>query len=334
MGKIQKRGADLAEHGVELGDFLFTQTTFQLEVEDGVGRVKGFACGTQFLDVGGVVQIGVEAHEANCSGGELFVAGGAIGFHFNPPSMTRVAAFHGVRCVNTGHEVKWLTSGACCGRGDMDVTEQPSVQAGVAEIAISHVEVTLIRIETQSLDVSMSDTDVKHVRGLFLFSNPSDGVLLTVLARAGTGVEADAIVVTLEVLGASFGEGEQVCALCERTELLPEFAIHSFVVVVISGKHEDGLAFKFCEDFHRTIDLGFGDGGFIKKISCHDDEMRVAIVCGGHHAFKRSETLINEPTFGRLRVLVKREADVVVGGVKNTKAHGEEEKKEKVKCAI
>lgn len=206
------------------------------------------------------------------------------------------------------------------------------MQTGVAEIAISHVEVTLIRIETQSLDVSMGDTDVKHVRGLFLISNPSDGVLLAVLARAGAGVEADAIVITLEILGASFGEGEHVCALCERMELLPEFAIHSFEVVVISGKHEDCLTFKCCEDFYRSLDLVFGDGGFIKKISCHDDEMRVATVCCGHHAFKRSETLINEPTFGRLRVLVKREADVVVGGVKNTKAHREEEKKDKMKC--
>jgi hypothetical protein len=206
------------------------------------------------------------------------------------------------------------------------------MEAGVSEVAFSHVEVALIRIETQSLDVSMGDADVKHVRGLFLIGNPSYGVLLSMFARAGAGVEADAIVIALEIFGASFGEGEHVCALCERTELLPEFAIDSFVVVVISGKHEDGLAFKFCEDFHCSLDLGFGDGGFIKKISCHDDEMRVASVCGGHHAFKRSETLINEPTFGRLRVLVEGKADVVVGGVENAEAHGEEEKKEKVKC--
>ena len=69
-----------------------------------------------------MVQIGVQAHELDRTGGELLVANGAVGVHFDPPGVAGVAAFHRVRGVDAGHEVKGLAGGAGRGGRDMDVT--------------------------------------------------------------------------------------------------------------------------------------------------------------------------------------------------------------------
>ena len=113
--------------------------------------------------------------------------------------MAGMPAFHGVRGVDAGHEIEWFPRGAGSWGGDMDVTEQPSVEAGIAEVAFCHVEIALLGIETEALDIAVGDADVQHAGRLFCIRHPADGVLCAVFARARARVKADLVIVAFEI---------------------------------------------------------------------------------------------------------------------------------------
>lgn len=284
--EIEEPRTEVAQHRIEFGDFLFPQSTGELEVEDGVGWVQGFALRSQSADVVGMVQGEGHPNEADRTGGELFMAAGAVGIQFDPPGMAGVAASHRVRRMDPGHEVKWLAGGAGRGGRNMDVPEQPGMEAGVAEVAIGHVEIPLVGIEPEALDIAVGDADVEHVGLLFLIRHPADGVLLAMFAGAWAGIKADLEIVAIESLGVRLGQGKHAAAVRRSTELFPDFAIRSLAEVVIAGEDKDRLAFEFPEDSHHPLDLGFRDGGLVEQIARDDNEVCLAVVGGGHHPFE------------------------------------------------
>lgn len=323
LREIQECRADPVQHRIEVVDLVFPQAAGELKIEDGVGCVHGFAGFPKIGDVVSVPEIGVQANEADGSGGELLLAAGAIGIHFDPPSVAGVAAFHRVRRMDAGHEVGRPTGGAGRGGRDMDVAEQPGVEAGLVEVTVGHVEIALVGIEPEALDIPVGDPDVEHARWFFLSGNPADGVLLAMLAGAGAGVEADLVIVEFKVLGARFGQGEHATAVRSGAELFPELAIRSFAEIMVAGENKGRLASEFSKDLYRPLDLGLGESGFIEQVACDDDEVRLAVVGGGYHPFERGVTFFDQSFPGSFRVLVEGKTDVVVGGVENAEAHGE-----------
>jgi hypothetical protein len=91
---------------------------------------------------------------------------------------------------------------------------------------------------------------------------------------------------------------------------------------VVSCENEDRLAFEFCEDFRRPLDLGLGDGDFVEEIAGDHDEVGGAEVGSGDHPFERGEAFLDQ-AFPSFRIWVEGKADVVVSGVENAKAHEE-----------
>ena len=159
-------------------------------------------------------------------------------------------------------------------------------------------------------------------RFLISVSDPSDGMLLAVLARAWTGVKAHTEIITLKLFGRRIGQRKHTSALASIPEPTPELVLGSLVVVVIPCQDQDVLALKLGENSHSPLDLPFGDGLFVEQVAGHHKKVGIPLVRGGNQSLQRGKTLLQQAIPNKVRVLGKRDSDVVVGGVENAQAHG------------
>lgn len=195
------------------------------------------------------------------------------------------------------------------------------MEAGVAEIALGHVEIALVGIEAEALDIAVGDAEVQHVSRFFCIRHPADGVFFAMFAGTRAGMETHPIVVAFEVLGSRLGQGQHATAIRRGAELLPELAVRSLAEIMVAGQHEDRLALEFPKGFYRPLDQGLGNSGFVEEIARNHDEVGLAFIRSGDHPFERGEAFLDQ-VFLDLRVLVEGKADVVVGGVENSETHG------------
>ncbi|MBJ7284155.1 MAG: hypothetical protein JHD00_03570 [Akkermansiaceae bacterium] len=76
--------------------------------------------------------------------------------------------------------------------------KQPCVNPGTTHVILGHIKVTLVCIQTQPFDVSVSDSNMDDFRFFIGVRDPSDGMLLTLLPRTWTGVKAHTEIITLK----------------------------------------------------------------------------------------------------------------------------------------
>jgi hypothetical protein len=159
------------------------------------------------------------------------------------------------------------------------------------------------------------------IRFLVSVSDPSDGVLLAVLARAWTGVKAHAEIITFKLFGRWIGQRKHTGSLTSIPKPTPELVLGSVVVVVIPCQDQDVLSLKLGENSHSPLDLRFGDGLFVEQVAGHHNKVGFPLVCGGDQSLQRGKTLLQQSIPNKVRVLGERDSDVVVGGVENAEAH-------------
>jgi hypothetical protein len=143
-----------------------------------------------------------------------------------------------------------------------------------------------------------------------------------VLARAWTGVKAHTEIVTLEILGRRFDQRKHASALASIPKPTPELILSSLIVVVITCQNQDMLALKLGEHSHSPLNLPFGDSLFVEQVAGHHKKVGIPLVRGSNQSLQRGKTLLQQAIPNKVRVLGKRDSDVVVGGVENAQAHG------------
>jgi hypothetical protein len=75
------------------------------------------------------------------------------------------------------------------------------------------------------------------------------------------------------------------------------------------------------ENPNSSFDLPFAYILFVEQVAGHHKKVGIPLVCGGNQLLQRGKTLLQQAIPNKVRVLGKRDSDVVVGGVENAQAH-------------
>ena len=81
------------------------------------------------------------------------------------------------------------------------------------------------------------------------------------------------------------------------------------------------LSLKGGEYHDRPLYQFLGNALFVEQIASHDQEVRLTFVGGSHQSLKRGESLFEKAISDAVRVFGEGKADVIVGGLKDSKAH-------------
>jgi hypothetical protein len=91
---------------------------------------------------------------------------------------------------------------------------------------------------------------------------------------------------------------------------------------VIPSQDQNVLALKLGKNSHSMFDLAFAYILFVEQVAGHHKKVGIPLVCGGNQSLQSGKTLLQQAIPNKVRVLGKRDSDVIVGGVENAQAHG------------
>jgi hypothetical protein len=90
---------------------------------------------------------------------------------------------------------------------------------------------------------------------------------------------------------------------------------------MIPGQYQDVFSIKCGENSHGPLDLPFGDGLFVEQVAGHHKKVSIPLVRGENESLQRGKTLLKQAVPNKVRVLGKRDSDVVVSGMEDAYRH-------------